>query len=224
MNQGLNSAHFHPLGDDAMYVVYPVQTLVCAGVLAWFWPRYRLRMPEGAGLAIAAGVLVLICWVAPGAIFLQAARPGGGGIGGGPVRWAVSFFQLPRTAGFNPDLFGGSPIVYWTEIVFRLARTAIVVPLLEEIFWRGFLLRYFIRDEFTAVPFGTYARNANLIVAVAFMLEHSSPDWPAALVAGFGYNIVAFRTRSLSSCVLAHAITNALLAAYILHTRQWGFW
>jgi len=56
------------------------------------------------------------------------------------------------------------------------------------------------------------------------MLEHSAPDWPAAIVAGLLYNMLAYRTKSLSSCVLAHALTNALLAAYILHTKQWGFW
>jgi hypothetical protein len=56
------------------------------------------------------------------------------------------------------------------------------------------------------------------------MLEHSVPDWPAALVAGFLYNLVAYRTKSLSSCVLAHGVTNALLGGYIIMTRQWGFW
>ena len=48
-------------------------------------------------------------------------------------------------------------------------------------------------------------------------------DWPAAILTGALYNLVAYRTRSLSSCVLAHAVTNALLGAYVLHTRQWGF-
>jgi CAAX prenyl protease-like protein len=202
INEGLNSAHFHPWGVDAMYLVYPVQTVVCAAVLAWYWPQYRLRFPAGLGIAVAAGVLVVGCWVSP----------------------QVLFHQAPRVTGFNTDLFAGLPVAYWAELIFRLARTALVVPLLEEIFWRGFLLRYFIREEFAAVPFGTYGRNANLIVATAFMLEHNSPDWPAAFVAGIAYNFVAYRTKSLSSCVLAHAITNALLAAYILHTRQWGFW
>jgi CAAX prenyl protease-like protein len=212
ISEGLNSVHFAPWGGDAMYLVFPVQTLVCVGILAWFWPEYRLRMPTGAWIAVGIGVLVFVCWVAPQ--FLLRAVPQLAGV----------LHITARTTGFDPDLFRGTPVMYWTELLLRLARTALVVPLLEEIFWRGFLLRYFIKEDFDSVPFGTYSRQANLIVAVAFMLEHSSQDWAAAIVAGLLYNLVAYRTKSLSSCVLAHALTNALLAGYILATRQWGFW
>jgi len=202
VSQGMTGAHFAPWGLGPMYLVYPVQTLVCAGVLAWYWPQYRLRMPAGTWIALGIGVGVWAVWISP-QIFFQVA---------------------PRLDGFNPDVFAGKLAFYWMELIVRLARTAIVVPLLEELFWRGFLLRYLIKDDFEAVPFGEYSRSANLIVAVAFMLEHSAPDWPAAIVAGLLYNMLAYRTKSLSSCVLAHALTNALLAAYILHTKQWGFW
>lgn len=200
--QGLNAAHFRPWGQDAMYLVYPVQTIVCAGVIAMFWPRYKLEAPRGVWFAVAIGVLVFACWISPQVLF----------------HWA------PRLEGFNPDLFKASPAAYWTVLGFRLARVALVVPLLEEIFWRGFLLRYLIKEDFESVAFGAYSRVANIIVAVAFMLEHLPPDRLPALVAGFLYNFVAYRTKSLSSCVLAHALTNALLAGYILYTRQWGFW
>ncbi len=106
----------------------------------------------------------------------------------------------------------------------RFLRLVIVVPLLEEIFWRAFLLRYLINEQFDTVPFGTYGLAANALVALGFMFEHAWPDWPAALATGLLYNAVAFRTRSLSSCVLAHALTNALLGAFIVLTHQWGFW
>jgi hypothetical protein len=56
------------------------------------------------------------------------------------------------------------------------------------------------------------------------MLEHSLHDWPAALATGLLYNMVAYRSRTLSSCILAHAITNALLGTFIMLTAQWGFW
>jgi CAAX prenyl protease-like protein len=126
--------------------------------------------------------------------------------------------------GFNLDTLAPWPALYRGELILRLARTALVVPLLEEIFWRGFLLRYLIDEKFETVPMGAYAWKANAVVVIGFMLEHSSQDWAAALVAGLLYNVVAYRTRSLSCCVLAHAVTNALLAGFILSTRQWGFW
>ena len=56
------------------------------------------------------------------------------------------------------------------------------------------------------------------------MLEHQPADYPAALLTGALFNWIAIRTRSLSSCILAHAITNLLLGFYIMATRQWGFW
>ena len=55
-------------------------------------------------------------------------------------------------------------------------------------------------------------------------MEHNPPDWVAALTTGVFYNWLAIRTRSLSSCVLAHAVTNLVLGFYVLQTRQWGFW
>jgi CAAX prenyl protease-like protein len=198
----LDSAHILPGGVAAKYLLFPFQTVVCAGVLAWFWREYRLRLPRKAWLAALVAVLVFANWVSPQALFHQA----------------------PRLQGFDPGLFAGRPALYWAELALRFLRLVAVVPALEEIFWRGLLLRYLINEEFDAVPFGTYTRLSNAVVAIGFMLEHSTPDWPAALATGVLYNFVAYRTRSLSSCILAHAITNALLGVYIMMTRQWGFW
>jgi len=61
-------------------------------------------------------------------------------------------------------------------------------------------------------------------VTVAFTFSHSRPDWPAAFITGALYNVVACRTQSLASCVLAHAGTNLLLGLWIMQTQQWGFW
>ena len=100
----------------------------------------------------------------------------------------------------------------------------VVVPLLEEIFWRGFLLRELIHPDFTKVPFGTFSWASFGIVTAGFCLEHSPADWPAAILTGALYNLVAYRTRSLAACVLAHAITNLILSVYVMETKQWGFW
>jgi CAAX prenyl protease-like protein len=198
----LEWAHIRPGGVAGMYVMYPLQTVAGAGVVGWYWRVYRLRAPRKGWLAAAVGVVVFALWVSPQAVFHHAAR----------------------LDGFDPGVFAGRPGLYWAGVVARFARLVVVVPALEEIFWRGLLLRFLINEEFEAVPFGTYARMANAVVAIGFMLEHSYADWPAALVTGLAYNFVAYRTKSLSSCILTHAVTNALLGAYIMHTGQWGFW
>jgi len=191
-----------PGGVGAVYLIFPLQTVVCATLLASFWREYHLAPPRRAWFAAAIGLAVFALWISPQFIFRQP----------------------PRLVGFDPGVFSGHPRLYWPELILRLLRLVVVVPLLEEIFWRGFLVRYLDHEDFQATPFGVFSQRANLIVAVAFMLEHLWPDWAAALIAGFLYNMVACRTRSLSSCVLAHALTNALLGAYILSTHQWGFW
>ena len=198
----LERAHVAPEGMSAMYLIFPVQTVASAATLAWFWRQYRLRAPLMAWVGILAGVLSFAVWVAPQAVLHEKAR----------------------VSGFDPQIFAGQPAIYWGELTLRFLRLVVVVPLLEEIFWRGFLLRYLVNEEFDAVPFGTYRAMANWVVVLGFMLEHSMQDWPAALVTGVLYNVVAFRTRSLPSCVLAHAVTNGLLGAYIMATHQWGFW
>ena len=184
------------------YWIYPVQTILCGILLIWFRREYRLQSPKGAWFAVAVGVAVLVLWIAP--------------------RQFLGFSM--RIDGFNPDIFAGNPLAYWATVGLRFLRLVIVVPFVEEIFWRGFLLRYFIREDFDHVPFGTFSWPSFLIVALIFGLSHSVADWPAAILTGAIYNGVAYRTRSLSSCVVTHAITNLLLGIWIMQTKQWGFW
>ncbi len=188
--------------SDPQYWVNPAQTLIC-GALVWRWRRsYPLGWPRGAAWAVGAGILSIVLWIAPQE-WLGAAR---------------------RNEGFDPYFFGTAGPAFWVSLGLRFARLVIVVPLVEEIFWRGFLLRYLIDADFTKVPIGAFSWTSCLVVTAGFCLEHSPSDYPAAVLTGLLFNGVAYRTKSLSSCVLAHAATNLLLGLYVLHTRQWGFW
>jgi len=184
------------------YWLYPLQTLCCAALLAWFWREYEFHRLARVGFVIAIAVLVFLLWISPQAFFGFA----------------------PRTEGFNPDLFAAQPFAYWATVLLRFLRLVVIVPLVEEIFWRGFLLRYFINEKFDTVPFGTFSWLSFSVVTLGFTFAHSRADWIAAAVTGALYNFVAYRTRSLSSCVLVHAVTNLLLGVWIMLTRQWGFW
>lgn len=188
--------------DKPLYWIYPLQTLVCATLLARYWPEYEFSPPRQAVFAVGVGILALVIWIAP-QVWLGAA---------------------PRITGFNPAFFGTSGWPYALNLGLRFLRLVVIVPLVEEIFWRGFLLRFLIDENFTKVPIGAFSWTSFGIVTAGFTLEHSFADWPAAALTGALYNLVAWRTRSLSACVLAHAITNALLGAYVLRTGQWGFW
>ena len=159
-------------------------------------------MPKKIGFTLFVAVIVLSIWILP-----QAA------------------FHYPlRRDGFDPTVFRDQSSIYYATVAMRFIRLAVVVPFLEEIFWRGFLLRYLIREDFESVPVGAFTWLSFIVVTVGFCLEHGAADRPAALVAGALFNAVAYRTRNLSSCILAHAVTNLFLGLYIMQSGQWGFW
>jgi CAAX prenyl protease-like protein len=182
--------------------IYPLQTLLCAALLIYFRREYELQRLRRPIFALGVGLLVFFLWIAP-----------------------QQFLGFPpREVGFNPDTFAGSPGFYWSTLLVRFVRLAVVVPFLEEIFWRGLLLRYLIAERFESVPFGTFSWLSFSVVTLAFCFSHSMPDWPAALITGLLYNAVAYRTKSLSSCILAHGLTNLSLGLWIVATKEWGFW
>jgi uncharacterized protein len=108
-------------------------------------------------------------------------------------------------------------------ILFRVLVSVITVPILEELFWRGWLMRWLIDRDFERVPLGTYNTQAFWIVAVLFASEHG-PFWDVGLLTGVIYNWWMVRTKSIWDCILMHAVTNACLAWYVLHYDQWMYW
>jgi len=100
----------------------------------------------------------------------------------------------------------------------------VAVPILEELFWRGWLMRWIIDpQDFEKVPLGTFAPAAFWLTAILFASEHGS-FWDVGLAAGIVYNWWMIRTRNLWDCIIAHAVTNALLAAYVIGAGQWQYW
>lgn len=187
---------------EPQYWVYPLQTVACGALLAWYWRHYEWGHRWHVFFGFTIGLVVLLIWISPQ--LLHGADP--------------------RLEGFNPDTFTDDPALWWGTVSLRFLRLVVVVPLLEEIFWRGFLLRYIIKEDFTSVPFGTFSTMSFAIVTVLFGLAHLGPDFIPALITGAFFNVVAIKTRSLACCVIAHAVTNLGLGLYIMQTGQWGFW
>jgi hypothetical protein len=182
--------------------IYPAQTLLCGALLFYFRREYQFQPLRRPLFTVGLALLVFVIWIAP-----------------------QQFFRFPaRLVGFNPDIFAGQTAQYWITVALRFLRLVVIVPLVEEIFWRGFFLRFLIAERFEAVPFGTFSWLSFGVVTVAFGLSHSTADWPAAFLTGALYNFIAYRTKSLTSCVLAHGLTNLALGLWIMATRQWGFW
>jgi CAAX prenyl protease-like protein len=188
---------------------YPVRVAVSAlALLLLSRPVVSLRVAAPL-LTIGMGILVFVVWVGPDLLF-----------GPGYRHFWIFENSLAGKAesSIPPPLRESFPF-----LALRVAGSVLLVPVIEEIFWRGWLMRWLIRSDFTKVPFGQYNRFAFWVVALLFATEHG-PYWEVGLAAGVLYNWLAIRTKSLGSCILAHAITNALLAAYVILRGEWQYW
>jgi len=108
-------------------------------------------------------------------------------------------------------------------ILLRSVRATVIVPIVEELFWRGWLMRWLIQPDFEKVPLGTWSAQAFWITAVLFATEHGS-YWDVGLMAGILYNWWMIRTKSLGDLILAHGITNGLLCVYVVAYGKWEYW
>jgi len=188
--------------------LYPLKLVVVVALLVKHRRAYPAFSARGIPLALAVGALGCVAWVLLSRIDLAAYLPE-----------SVASWLIGKRANFAPDL---ATLGDRALLAVRLLGLALVVPLAEEIFWRGFLLRYLVRDDFESVPIGTYAPFSFWVVTLLFTAVH--PEILAAFVWGAAINLLCYRTRNLWACVVAHAVTNALLGAYILTTGDWRLW
>ena len=130
----------------------------------------------------------------------------------------ATFGEIP---GFNPGVYEDSA-VRSMMILARLGGAVLVVPLMEEIFWRSFLIRYAIDSDFTRVALGRFTWFSFIVITILFGLEHHL--FLAGMLAGALFNLVLYMTRSIMQCIVSHAVTNLALGIYVLQTGQWHFW
>ena len=189
-------------------VWYPVRVLCVAGVVMLLWRRLPRLGVSSAARSALLGLAVFVVWVGPDFLW-----PGYRG------HW---LWQNPLTGTIGSSIYPHhrSNGVF---LAFRLAGTVLIVPLVEELFWRAWLMRYLISRDFESVPLGAYAAPAFWICALLFASEHG-PYWDVGLMAGVAFNGWMVRTRSLGDCILAHGVANASLAGYVLLAGKWEYW
>lgn len=165
--------------------------------------------PSRPALSLIVGLAVFIIWIAPDAMLPW-------------WRHTILFDNaiVGHPAGNTLPAQRHDPVF----LLFRVAISVIAVPVLEELFWRGWLMRWIIDpQDFEKVPLGTYTPASFWLTALLFASEHGS-FWDVGLLAGIVYNWWIIRTRSLWDCILAHAVTNAVLAAWVIGAGQWQYW
>jgi exosortase E/protease (VPEID-CTERM system) len=114
----------------------------------------------------------------------------------------------------------GTARVPW--MVCRLLGSVLVIPMVEELAFRGFLLRRLIGPDFTEVSLRPFDVKAFLLSSLAFGAIHQSV-W-VGMVAGMLYALAQHARGRTGDAILAHAVTNGILTAGALLGGRWDFW
>ena len=196
---------------------YALRTVVAAVALcAWFFLRGgrdaglgnspRTSLSSAVFWGVFAGVAVTVLWIFPE--YLEFYR-----------KWCVlgdvSSPLDAKPSPYAPENCG------WPLTILRLFGSAFIIAPAEEIFFRHFLYRRLQHEDWVAVDSRRFDWPAFLWMVGLFALEHNRIV--AAVMAGAVYGLVYIR-RGLLSAILAHVLTNLLLALYVIETGAWTFW
>jgi uncharacterized protein len=189
-------------------IFYPVRTACALATLLAVSRQVIPWRPARPLASIAVGIGVFVIWIGPDLLW-----PG----------WREHWLFHNPLLGSASSSLPGDLKTNAAFIAVRVFGSVGLVPIVEELFWRGWLMRWLITPQFQKVPLGAYAPLSFWATALLFASEHGS-YWEVGLIAGIVYNWWLIRTRNLADCILAHAVTNACLAAYVLARGQWQYW
>lgn len=180
-------------------VLYPLRVVAAGAALLYFRRAYRGLRWTCSWEATAAGVFVFVLWMALEPTPDPAAQ----------AAFAGALHALPPAA-----------MALW--LVARVVGSVVTVPIAEELAFRGYLHRRLIDADFERVSLRTFTVLAFVVSSVLFGAMHGR--WLAGTLAGMCYALVVYRRGELGDAVSAHAITNAIIAAYVLATGHWLLW
>jgi CAAX prenyl protease-like protein len=197
-------------GDGPSPVWYPsayAGKVVVVSALLWACRsslRDLLPMPSIKAIAIAVGLglAVTAAWV---------------GLDG---HYPELSFLLGKRIAFDPMVLG--PVTRFLFLAVRLIGLVVLIPLVEEVFYRAFLNRWIVDPDFTRVPIGKVTPLGVAVTTAVFAFSH--PEWLPALLTGLAWCWLLWHTRSVLACVISHATANLALGIYVLVTGEWKYW
>jgi CAAX prenyl protease-like protein len=156
---------------------------------------------------LAIGAAVFVVWIAPDLLF----------------KGYRHFWLFENAVMGKASTSFSSTDLSWPVLTLRMIRAVVIVPIIEELFWRAWLMRWIIDQDFQKIPLGKYTAQSFWIVAALFASEHG-PYWDVGLAAGIVYNWWMVRARSLGDLILTHAVTNFILGVYVIAFGKWEYW
>jgi len=194
----ITSAGFF-IGKDWLYWLYALKVFVGLWLIWEMRPFVTEMRWAFSWEAVVVGVLVFALWVG-----LDPYYP----------KNQLLFKDTPDSI-WNPFArFGDGSAVAWVLICIRIFGMTIVVPPLEEAFYRSMVYRYIIKYDFTKVPLGHFDGVALALTSLLFGIAHF--QWLPGILCGLAYQGLVIRKGRLGDAMTAHAITNCLLGCYVV--------
>ena len=189
-------------GEASRYWFYLGKTIVGIWLIWEMRPLVSEMRWAISWEAAVVGVAVFAVWVGLNDVYPKFGKPG---------------------AAWNPHVqFGDKPALAWLFVVARITGSAIVVPPLEEVFYRSFLYRYLAKADFQSIPLRQFAWMPFLVTAAIFGLVHY--EWLAGILCGLAYQGLVIWKKRLGDAMTAHAATNFLLGLWVVWKGAWQFW
>ena len=170
-----------------------------AASLIYFRKEYEELRPGFSLLAVIVGLVAIVIWIGIDPFYPK--------YGSGAAFDPTTILSLAQRNVF---------------LAFLVVGAVIVVPVMEELFWRAFLIRWLVNEDFKSVPVGTFTGLSFAVTVGMFGAEHY--QWLAGLICGALYNWLYYKRKDVFACVIAHAVSNAALAAWVLIRGDWKFW
>jgi exosortase E/protease (VPEID-CTERM system) len=180
--------------------LYPLRFLAAAAVLWSFRRQYADLDWRFGWFAAFIGAAVFAMWMAMERLTPVTASTG----------ISAGLAALPAQAG-----------IVW--LTFRVLAAVVTAPAAEELAFRDFLPRRLMSANFECIGLRNIPMIPLLISSVAFGMMHGA-RWFAGAVAGLLYGWALRRRGRIGDAVAAHAVTNALLAAWVLWHGEWSLW
>lgn len=202
--------------------IYPLQTVIALGLVIKWRRSYEFNWSwKWSLIGVVFGAVGIGFWLLPTALYDWL------GLEGQTEGWRKWLGLASRTEGFDPAaIFGEGSIGYWSALVMRFLRAVVVVALVEEIFWRSFLMRLLLdwEGKYWKKPFGKPSALSFAVVTGLFVVAHAPIDYVGALVYGSLTYLLCIWSKNLGACVVMHAVANLLMGLYAVNFGKLGLW
>ncbi len=180
---------------------YPIKIILVGLIMKSLWDKFKISFLPLKWAPFLIGLITLFIWL----LFTKA--------------------DINKNNLFAEHLFNAETWQIYIWIIFRVLGTSIIIPIAEELSFRGYLFditQRFIKSKFNNIKINYLNITVLVFTSIIFGSLHS--EWLAGFLAGLLFGIARMYRNRISDAIIAHAVTNFLLSLYIIHYQTWSLW